>query len=349
MDNELTLVVGTYTSGESNGIYTYRFNMENGKAEYLKETETNNPSYLTVSEDGKYIYAVSEEEGEKAVVNAFLFDNRTGALKLLNFQPTQGDNPCYVSTNGSYVVTANYSGGSISYFQLADDGTLNPAEVIPFTGAGTVEDRQDAPHLHCVYFTPDGAHLLATDLGTDHIYKFDINKNAGRTKDDQYLVSGTPQSFIVEPGSGPRHLTFSPDGKYAYVITELSGRVIVFQYEGGNLSEIQSIVADKLQAGGSGDIHITPDGKYLYASNRLEGDGLAIFEIQDDGMLVNVGYQLTGKHPRNFVITPNGKFLLLAARDSNVIEVYQIDDKTGLLTNTNQDIKLDKPVCLKFV
>jgi 6-phosphogluconolactonase (cycloisomerase 2 family) len=137
---------------------------------------------------------------------------------------------------------------------------------------------------------------------------------------------------------------------YAYVINELSGKVTAFQYTDGQLKVIQNIEADSVRAQGSADIHISPDGKFLYASNRLKEDGIAIFSINGkDGTLTQKGYQHTGIHPRNFIITPNGRFLLVACRDSNVIQIYERDINTGLLTDTRKDIKLSKPVCIKFV
>ena len=154
----------------------------------------------------------------------------------------------------------------------------------------------------------------------------------------------------MKAGSGPRHLTFAPNGNYAYLINELSGTVIAFEYKDGNLKEIQTIAADTVGAKGSGDIHISPDGKFLYASNRLKADGIAIFRIDsENGKLTKTGYQLTGVHPRNFIITPNGKYLLVACRDSNAIQVYERDADTGLLTDIQKDIKVDKPVYIKFV
>ena len=177
-----------------------------------------------------------------------------------------------------------------------------------------------------------------------------INPAANVENKEAYLKEGSPAAFKVKAGSGPRHLTFAPNGSYAYLINELSGTVIAFEYNDGELKEIQTIAADTVGAKGSGDIHISPDGKFLYASNRLKADGLAIFSIHpENGMLTKVGYQLTGIHPRNFIITPNGKYLLVACRDSNVIQVYERNTDTGLLTDIHKDIKMDKPVCIKFV
>lgn len=206
------------------------------------------------------------------------------------------------------------------------------------------------PHLHCVRITPDGKYLLADDLGTDQIHKFNLNPNANADNKEKLLTKGNPEAFKVAPGSGPRHLIFSPDSKFAYLINEIGGTVIAFRYTDGMLDEIQTIAADTVNAQGSGDIHISPDGKYLYASNRLKADGIAIFKVdKTNGTLTKIGYQLTGIHPRNFIITPNGKYLLVACRDTNTIQIFERNQTTGLLTDIKKDIKVDKPVCLKFV
>ena len=349
--NELTMLVGTYTSGTSKGIYSYRFNEKDGTATPLSETEIENPSYLVPSADGKFVYAVSEFNNEQAAANAFAFNKEKGTLELLNSQQTGGEDPCYIIANENNVITANYSGGSISVFPIAKDGSLLPtSDIIQFKGAGVDKERQEKPHLHCVRITPDGKYLFADDLGTDQIHKFIINPTANTENKEAFLKEGSPAAFKVKAGSGPRHLTFSPNGHYAYLINELSGTVIAFEYKDGDLKEMQTIAADTVNAQGSADIHISPDGKFLYASTRLKADGIAIFNIHpDNGMLSKAGYQLTGIHPRNFIITPNGKYLLVACRDSNVIQVYERDADTGLLTDVQQDIKVDKPVCIRFV
>lgn len=351
VNQELTMLVGTYTAGDSKGIYSFRFDEETGTATALSEAEVENPSYLVPSADGKFVYAVSEFNNEQAAANAFAFDKEKGTFKLLNSQKTGGEDPCYIITNGKNVITANYSGGSISVFPIAKDGSLLPAsDIIKFEGSGTDKERQEKSHLHCVRITPDGKYLFADNLGTDQIHKFIINPDANTENKERFLKEGSPAAFKVEAGSGPRHLTFAPNGNYAYLINELSGTVIAFKYKDGNLKEIQTIAADTVGAKGSGDIHISPDGKFLYASNRLKADGIAIFRIDsENGKLTKTGYQLTGIHPRNFIITPNGKYLLVACRDSNAIQVYERDADTGLLSDIHKDIKVDKPVCLKFV
>ena len=350
MDNELTMVVGTYTSGSSKGIYTFRFDQETGESKALNDVDISNPSYLTISDDNKFVYAVSEHGDGSEAVTAFNFDKEKGTLQKLNSVPAMGADPCYIITTNTHAVTANYSGGSISVFPLTKDGSLLAAsDIIQFAGSGADKERQEKPHLHCVQISPDGKYLFANDLGTDQIYAFQINTQSNNENGEKFLTAATPPAFPVVPGSGPRHITFSPNGKQAYLINELSGAVIAFDYKDGKLSEIQSIQADTVGAKGSADIHISPDGKFLYASNRLQADGLAIFSIdQTNGKLTKVGYQLTGIHPRNFIITPNGKFLLVASRDNNAIQVYQRNTENGLLTSIGKDITVDKPVCLKF-
>lgn len=348
--SSLYLIVGTYTTGKSEGIYVYQFDTVSGYSSYKSKVKVANPSYLAVSKDEKYVYSVSETGDDKAAANAFAFDKEKGELSLLNTEPTKGADPCYILVDnaGKHVVTANYSGGSITVFDVKEDGSLAAAaQCIAFTGKGLDPKRQQKPHLHCVAYSPDEKYLFANDLGTDKVHKFDVNP-AGQ---GDYLRAGIPAAFKVADGSGPRHIAFHPNGKFAYLINEMSGAVIAFDYDShkGDLTQMQTIQADTLDAKGSADIHVTPDGKFLYASNRLKGDGLAIFSInQHDGKLTKVGYQETGIHPRNFAITPNGKFLLVASRDNNVIQVFLIDKNTGLLKNADKDIELDRPVCLKF-
>lgn len=342
-ENELTMLVGTYTSGSSEGIYTFRFNEETGVATPLSKIKVPNPSYLTLSADNQFVYAVSEQHDMTAAINAFAFDKEKGTLRLLNTQKTMGEDPCYVATDGKKVLTANYSGGTMSVFTIRYDGSLEPIDTL-FQGStsGTDKDRQATPHIHCTVFSPEGSYIFATDFSADRILKYAIHSK-------EELPRPCSELTTIQPGSGPRHLIFSKNGKFAYLINELSGKVIAFTYADGRLDEIQTITADTIQARGSADIHLSPDGKYLYASNRLKEDGIAIFEVNPEkGTLAKAGYQLTGIHPRNFNITPNGKFLLVACRDSNVIQVFERDSITGMLSDTGKDIKIDKPVCIQF-
>ncbi|MDR2039206.1 MAG: lactonase family protein [Bacteroidales bacterium] len=349
--NELYLLAGTYSTENNTGIYVYRFDQEKGTATYTSQEKAIKPSYLVVSSDERFVYSVGLDEEKKAIANAFSFNKETGKLNLLNTQPTNAAGPCYINTdrNANFVVTANYASGTVSIFPLRNDGYLDPVvRLLTFEGNGPDKNRQEHPHLHCVVFSPDEKFLYAEDLGSDQVHKFNVSQNS------PFLSPGDPDSFQVEPGSGPRHLTFHPNGNYAYLINELSGKVTAFRYDNGDLNAIQYIASDTtagVGSKGSADIHISPDGRFLYASNRLKSDGIAIFSIHpSDGTLTFAGYQPTGIHPRNFIITPNGKYLLVANKDSNNIQIFRIDPQTGLLTDTGNEINnIDQPVCLKFI
>ncbi|MDR1524285.1 MAG: lactonase family protein [Tannerella sp.] len=349
MESELYLFVGTYAKESDAGIYLYRFNTEDGSATFVRDvTGIGNPSYLALDKDEKLLYSVSETGESGAKVYVYSFDGKTADIRLMDRKETGGSGPCFIWVDGKrkLAVTANYSGGSVSAFPLSATGELGAPSVFSYGGGTPGSARQDAPHLHCIYASPDEKYLYANDLGTDRIYKYELlpGESGGIT-----LREGQPSFFSLPAGEGPRHTTFHPDGKFAYLIGELSGRVVVLEYDDGDLSPVQYIEADTLHAAGSADIHVTPDGRFLYASNRLKGDGLAIFSIdRENGRLTKAGYQPTGVHPRNFIITPDGKFLLCACRDTNVIQVFAIDKQSGLLKDIQKDINVSRPVCLKF-
>jgi 6-phosphogluconolactonase (cycloisomerase 2 family) len=341
------LIVGAYSDGTTSGLSVYDFNPQTGDFSYISDVkDLINPSYLVVSPNEQFVYSVNETAN--GAVSSFAFDKLTGTLSRLNYQFTEGADPCYITIDkeASFIVTANYSGGSISVFPLHKDGCIKPL---------TQNITMDSPsenvqsHIHSVVFSPDEHFLFATNLGLDEIYKLDVQK----WRKEDYLYRDIRHTTYLKPGSGPRHLTFHPNGHFLYCINELSGTVVVMNYEGGILSVVQYIESDTTPGygnKGSADIHLTPDGKYLYASNRLKADGIAIFSVNSkDGTLTRIGYQETGVHPRNFILTPNGKFLLCANRDSNDIQIFEIDPKTGLLHDTEKKIAVDKPVCLKWI
>lgn len=341
--DELTMIVGTYTNAGSEGIYTFKFDQENGTVKPLEVIKMDNPSYLTLSANQQVMYVVSEKNDETAALAAFKFNKEEGTAELMNQQPTYGEDPCYVATNGKIVTTANYTGGSMSIFPLRYDGSLEPVDTI-FCGniGGPDMSRQDAPHVHCTAFSPDGKMLLATDFSADRLLHFDVEADPVKP---HLLFETTP----INADSGPRHIIFSNDGRFVYIISELSEAVTVCSYNDGNIQVIQTIETHPQADRHAADIHLSPDGKFLYASVRNIEDGLAIFKVdQDTGRLEKVGYQLTGKHPRNFNITPNGKYVLVADMNDNKIEVFERDTSTGLLTNTQRDISLSMPVCIVF-
>ena len=334
------MLVGTYTDGGSKGVYSFRFNQETGEAEVLDSLEMRNPSYLTAPSKEGLAYVVSETNDKEASLNVIIIDKK-GGMRLLDFQSTEGGDPCYVATNGRIALTANYSGGSMSVFQLGQNGTTAQL-TYKFLGAtgGPDPKRQNLPHVHCACFAPDGKYVLATDFSADRILSFRIVGN-------DVIDNGVAAEVTAD--SGPRHLTFSRDGRFAYLMSELSGNVTVFSYKQGRLEKLQEIVSDDVGARGGADIHLSPDGRFLYSSNRLKADGIAIFAVDSQtGLLSRVGYQPTGVHPRQFNITPNGRYLLCCCRDSGKIQVFGRDSDTGLLIDTHRDIPLSKPVCVQF-
>lgn len=349
--NNLTMIVGTYTDqSTSDGMYVYRFNQHSGEARALGGVKAGNPSFLAVGAGGTRVYAVSEYDDGRQGIGAYSLNRADGSLRLIDSRSCgtlatrQGNRmpgaaPCNVMVYGGHVVTSNYNGGDISVFPIAADGGLG-AESQYFDmyrdSLGSVS------HIHCCRMTPDRRYMLADDLGNDCIWRFDVG--SGET-----FLSSPAVAYSAPKGTGPRHLVFNNKGDRAYLIGELDGTVTVLGYSGGTLRELQRLQASQTRTAGSADIHLSPDGKFLYASHRLKDEGVSVFAVDaSSGLLTKVGFQPTAAHPRNFAITPNGRFLLVACRDGNVIEVYRRDQHTGMLVNTGRDIRLGKPVCIQF-
>lgn len=346
----ITMVVGTYTDTDSQGIYSFAFDQNTGKVMPLDTLDAVNPSFLIFSADSSLIYSVNELEDNRAAVSAISFDKKTGRLNLIDTQPTLGGAPCYLATNGNTLVTANYTGGSLTVFPLENNGKVLPADTVYYGSTGGPDlSRQEQPHVHCVEFTPDGKFLIATDFSADRLLVFEVSQD--KDSINPLLDDAGQQIYVeLEPDYGPRHIIFDNRGKYAYVVGELSGKVIVLElFPDGSMKTIQVIEGDPYKGRGSADIHLSPDGKYLYTTNRLEGDGISMFSVDPEtGTLSPVGYKLTGKHPRNFAITPNGLYVLVACRDTDAIEVYERNPTTGLIEDQVAMLPVPKPVCIKF-
>lgn len=350
--DEHYMIVGTYTGGKSEGIYVYKFNSADGTSAEVSHIKTSNPSYLTVSPDKKFVYAIHENQrnGNGGEISAFKFDKATGSLTSINEQPTGGDHPCYVEVDktGKWVFAGNYSSGSLSVIPVNADGSLGkPTTHIQHSGSSVNKDRQDKPHVHCTFVSPDNKWLFVPDLGIDKVMIYAFNAKTGA------LTPAEPAFVAPQAGAGPRHITFHPNSKFAYLITELTGQVIAFSYNNGKLTELQTIstVPDGQKGfAGSADIHVSPDGKFLYASNRGDFNNIAIYKIdQKTGKLMNVGFQSTlGKAPRNFNFDPTGGYLIVGNQDSDEIVIFKRNKETGLLTDTGNRISVGKPVCIKW-
>lgn len=349
IDADYYLLVGTYTTTPEDGIEVYQYNSKTGKFQFANRTPIQNPSFLALSPNQKYLYSVSETGGAKGgSVSAFSFDSKNGKLEKLNTQSSAGNSPCYVSTykNGKWVAAGNYSTGNLVYYPVNADGSLGNATMIQHKGNSVVKGRQDGPHVHSTVFSPDYKYLMTPDLGIDKVMIYKLNK-------DGSIVSQDPGFVDLKPGAGPRHLDFHPNGKWAYLMEEMSGNVTALNYKKGKLTVIQSInghPADYKGGFGSADIHVSPDGKFVYCSNRIESNTIGIFKVNpSNGMLTLVGHQSTmGKTPRNFSIDPTGNYLLAANQNTNDIVVFKINKETGTLTDTGDRLTVNKPVCLKW-
>jgi 6-phosphogluconolactonase len=346
LDNEIYVYVGSYADKESPGIYLYAFHTETGSLRLIEEfAGILNPSYLTIDSSQSRLFAVSE--GDVGGVVSYAVHSETGSLTRLNEQNTAGGDPCYVSLDpaGNNLLVANYSGGNVCLFPINDNGIGALADQAQHTGSSIQLDRQEKPHPHSALTDPAGKFVFVPDLGIDQIviYKLDA-------ENQKLLSHGHVQ---MKPGAGPRHLTFHPQLNYAYVIHELDNTIVALAYdpEQGTLTQIQSI--STLEESFTGvsycaDIHISPNGKFLYGSNRGD-DSLVLYHINEaDGKLTYVDKISTfGSFPRNFAIMPGGKFLLAANQNSDTIVTYQIDEQTGRLAVTGEAVKVAKPVCIK--
>lgn len=348
------LLTGSYATADEEALKVYRFNEQTGEAEYISGLRgIANPSFLTSSADGERIYAVSEDNGKNPAANAISFDKKEERLTFLSSQPSGGGLPCYVtlSPDKRFALTANYMGGSITVYPLDKEGRLLPdTHLISFSGSGPNKERQEMPHLHCVAFTPDGKYLVANDLGTDRMYMFPVNAPAADGTAVSLLNETERLDIQMESGSGPRHICFHPNGKFAYLISELSGKITVFAYQDGEMKRLQTIVCDPFVVDGSADIHVSADGRFLYASKRLKEDGIVIYSINPQkGTLTQVGFQPTGLYPRIFELSPNGRYLISVCRDGGRVQIFERNADTGLLKDTGKTIKLNKPACVHFL
>lgn len=323
-EDKLNILIGTY--GEN--IYVYSFDQSSLEFTEKAKTEARNASYALAGKDAQGgIYAVSET-GDGSGAYSFADD---GKILLTSEKRQTGADPCFVLLHEGYMMTADYSGGSISIFPIMKDGAIGDlVHRSVFQGSGPVTSRQEGSHIHQLKAVPGHDDLiLASDLGADRIRLLRFSTDNG---------SLTHIADIECPsGSGPRHMEFSKDGRMLYCIAELSGEVLVYEMttesqtdEAPSFTPVQMIQADEVNAGGSADIHIHPDGTWLYTSHRLDNDGISIFRIKQDGSLEKTGYARTARHPRNFMITPDGNNLLVACRDDKIIQVFAIE-KDGSL------------------
>lgn len=330
--------------GGSEGIFTYEFNAKTGEIVF-KSKATPGTSYLAVAPDRKHVYSATSG----STASSFNYNSKTGELTFLNRQPL-GAGSAYVSVDAKqqYLFSASYGGGSLSAVPIEKDGSLGAdVQNIQMEGKSIAKDK---PFIHSAVVSPDNKYVFFADLGTDkiHIFSFDPAKRPTP------LAPAEQPFYLLEPGAGPRHSTFHPNKKFYYVVTELNSTVSAFGYNNGHLTHLQtlSMIPQGYTGIGDGaDIHVSPDGKFLYANTRNALNDILIYSInQNDGKLTLVGRQPTfGKSARTFDIDPTGNFLIITNSATSDVFVFKRDQKTGLLTPTGQKLEIKGPGIIKFV
>jgi 6-phosphogluconolactonase len=337
--SDFTAYIGTYTGPGSKGIYTFRFDSESGKLTGLNlAVESSNPSFLAVHPNGRYLYAANENQDGS--ISAFAIE--AGRLRFINTVPSRGAAPCHIALDrtGRWLFAANYAGGSVAAFPVRGDGGLGEASAfVQHTGSGIDPQRQSGPHAHMVVPSPDNRFLLVADLGLDEVlvYGFDAAKGT-------LMRAGAAK---LPPGSGPRHLAFSRNGRFVFVLNELTAAVntLVWDAKRGRLDPVGSTSGFSPASGA--EIAVHPNGRFLYTSNRGDSS-IAVFRIRG-GKLTLVGNVASGgKTPRSFCIDPSGKFLLVANQASGDIAAFRIDSTTGLLKAAGEPVAVPTPVSIVF-
>jgi len=343
---------GTTANGEDRGIYMALLDTSTGQlSEPVRVSNSVRPGFIAIHPNGKHLYATnasgSAHRGEGGFVSAYQIEEPSGVLKDLCTQISGGTGPCHISIDpsGNWLLSAEYHSGNCAVLPILPDGTLGqPTAVRRHSGSGPNSTRQEAAHTHSFNCSPDGRFALATDLGIDKILIYKLNEGS--------LTPATLPFIQTAPGAGPRHLAFSPDGKFVYVCMELNGTICTYQYMDGTLTEIQTL--STLPSGFSGDnltseICLTPDGRFLYVGNRGH-ESLAIFEVDSNrGKLTFRGHEPTrGKHPRHFNIDPTGTFLIAANAYTDNVVVFRIDKTTGQLEFTGSEITIPDGTCVQF-
>lgn len=341
------LIIGTYTNNNaSKGIYVYDFNAANGEAREISSAKAGNPSYQAVDKKGNFIYSVNESDEGK--ISAFKYNRSAGSLSLVNQQSNNGSAPCYVSIDktGKWLFAGNYSSGNLTVHPIASNGSIGIIQqVVQHSGSGPNKGRQESAHVHCTYMSPDNRFLYVPDLGIDRVMIYPFNAQTGR------LDTVQSNAITIPAGGGPRHIVFTKNGKFGYIIEELSGAITAVVRKGNQHAILQQI--NNLPAqynGASADIHLSPDERFLYTSHRGNST-IQIHKIDSQtGRLSFIAEQSTnGNFPRNFTIHPSGKWLLAANQKSNDITIFKRNVQTGLLADTQQRISVPAPVCLQWI
>lgn len=349
--------VGTYSQRGSEGIYVFQFDRTKASLKRLQSVPgLESPTFITIDRTGRFLYSVNRGRANASdkggSVSAYAIDAKTGFLSGLNTRSSYGEAPCFISLDrtGKHAFICNYLGANMLVLPVFKDGLLGvPSDSKKYFGNSAHPERQTEPHIHSAYPSADNRYLYVNDLGTDKIYIYRFDDTTGRLSDAEV------SEVRVHPGSGPRHMAFHPNGKFAYVVEEITSRIATFGIDANNGS--LTILQDTLRAlpesytgdNTSADIHIHPNGQFVYMSNRGH-NSISIFSVAADGRLTLVDVQSTGgKTPRNFMIEPKGEFLFVAHQDSDNITLFRIDGKTGKLKSAGKPVPVPAPACLVYL
>ena len=352
---EPMVLVSSFAAGKEGGFSSYSLDPASGQLTLRHRIEAiPHPFFFDVTPDHKRLYSIYAETfgGEQPEqLAAYRLDKRSGSLELLNQQTTKGSASCFVAIDatGQTVLVANYATGSVVSFQINDDGSLSPPiSFVQHVGSSVNEARQKGPHAHCFVISPNNQFAYAADLGIDQILCYALDPSRGALKPNQQPFVRTP------PGSGPRHLTFHPDGKKMYVINELLNSVTHYDFLPDSGLLIERATISTLPEGYTGesycaDLKITPNGKFLYGTNRGH-DSIAMYRIAADGTLLLIGIVPSlGKGPQNLAITADGRLLLCANMPGNNVAVFHIDPQTGTLKSLGTPVEVTSPSCIRIL
>lgn len=349
------LFIGSFTDGKpSTGITVYEFDYSKEEFNQVFVVDSIiSPSFIKLSNNNSYLYAATKSQtNANGTITSFKVDGISGQLSLINEVSSGGKEPVHlsISTTEDYIINSNYSGPSVSVHKLNENGSLSEyTQLFTFKDSSVIKNRQDKAYIHSSNFSPNGNFVFVQDLGADKIRAFEFNNTS-----DKPLKLREDLTEISKPGCGPRHFTFHPNGKYGYGVGELNGKISQYSYSNGELDFINDYLSysEEQDIYRTADIHISPDGKFLYASNRGPNeDTLAIFAINEvNGNLNFVGHQPTfGEHPRNFTIDPSGKYVLIANQFTNNVVIFKRDLSSGLLTKLPQELNVSKPTSLQMM